>query len=713
MSSDLVIIMDKVNFNKSTKNIPVSDNKQEYRMQFIRSVNELATACRWKAKSVLKKWKKGQEEKEKFGFKSTKLASRVEELAEFESKLYDLAKDLEFRDTSKSNFLRELAADIAKVKRDPKVIVSADKSSNYCKMEKERHKELLLRAVHDTYKKGSEVVEEEVNQEARTFAIQLDVDDRVFRTERREALISLKDHKPNFANNPEVRLINPTKPELGRISKQKLAAIVQEVKEKSGLTQWRSDTSAIKWFEQLEEKATLRFIEFDIMSFYPNITRELLNKAIQWAQTMVDIPREDVDLIMHTKLSILVSGGDTWVKRGQEDAFDVGMGSYDGAEVCELVGLFLLSELAGLPINGGLYRDDALFVSSLTPKENNRVVEKIKAIMGVHGLEIKAKCNSKVADFLDVTMDLGNNRHMPFRKPGQVIEYINIDSNHPPHVLKNTVAEVAKRLSTLSSSKQIFDAAKGPEQEALRRAGYTEELIYQPEEVANRPRRRQRKRQVMWFNPPYCMSLKTKVGQRFLNILDTCFPADNPLHRVFNRHTVQLSYRTMPSLAKIISGHNAKVVADIMPEQRPFNSNCNCRGGTEKCPVDGARCKDASVVYQADVTAVGKRKEGYVGMSGPSWKLRYNNHTDTFRHSNKRVRTRLAGYIWTLQDEGLSYNIKWQFLARANTYKASSKTCRLCLSEKYHIMHSRQDMASLNKRKEFFSSCLHKEKLLL
>ena len=65
-----------------------------------------------------------------------------------------------------------------------------------------------------------------------------------------------------------------------------------------------------------------------------------------------------------------------------------------------------------------------------------------------------------------------------------MIEYININSNHPRHVLKNTVAEVAKRLSTLSSSKEIFNAAKGPEQEALRRAGYTEELVYQPEEVA-------------------------------------------------------------------------------------------------------------------------------------------------------------------------------------------------------------------------------------
>ena len=61
-----------------------------------------------------------------------------------------------------------------------------------------------------------------------------------------------------------------------------------------------------------------------------------------------------------------------------------------------------------------------------------------------------------------------------------------------------------------------------------------------------------------WFNPPYCMSLETKVGYKFLTILDTCFPPGNPLRRIFNRHTVQLSYRTLPNLASTIASHNAR-----------------------------------------------------------------------------------------------------------------------------------------------------------
>ena len=37
---------------------------------------------------------------------------------------------------------------------------------------------------------------------------------------------------------------------------------------------------------------------------------------------------------------------------------DVAMGSFDGAETCELVGLFLLSQLTHLDVNVGLYRGE-------------------------------------------------------------------------------------------------------------------------------------------------------------------------------------------------------------------------------------------------------------------------------------------------------------------------------------------------------------------
>ena len=49
-------------------------------------------------------------------------------------------------------------------------------------------------------------------------------------------------------------------------------------------------------------------------------------------------------------------------KRG--DLFDVAMGAYDSAQVCELVGTFLLEKISEICNKGdiGFYRDDVLAV---------------------------------------------------------------------------------------------------------------------------------------------------------------------------------------------------------------------------------------------------------------------------------------------------------------------------------------------------------------
>ena len=58
-------------------------------------------------------------------------------------------------------------------------------------------------------------------------------------------------------------------------------------------------------------------------------------------------------------------------------------------------------------------------------------------------------------------------------------------------------------------------------------------------------------------------------------------------------------------------------------------------------------------------------------MAAPPFKTRLANHKTDFKYTGKRKHTRLAGYVWQLKDEGLDYNIEWQFLARAPTFKAS------------------------------------------
>ena len=59
--------------------------------------------------------------------------------------------------------------------------------------------------------------------------------------------------------------------------------------------------------------------------------------------------------------SLLYYNEEPWVKKG-ERSFDVSMGAYDWTEVCELIGIFMLSLLSKHKNHIGLYRDDGLAI---------------------------------------------------------------------------------------------------------------------------------------------------------------------------------------------------------------------------------------------------------------------------------------------------------------------------------------------------------------
>ena len=90
-----------------------------------------------------------------------------------------------------------------------------------------------------------------------------------------------KDHKENFANNKQTRLINPCKPELGKISKQILEKLVIVVKKATGFKQWKNTWDVIKWFKAKADKQDYTFIQFDICEFYPSISEKLLKDTFE------------------------------------------------------------------------------------------------------------------------------------------------------------------------------------------------------------------------------------------------------------------------------------------------------------------------------------------------------------------------------------------------------------------------------------------------
>ena len=74
--------------------------------------------------------------------------------------------------------------------------------------------------------------------------------------------------------------------------------------------------------------------------------------------------------------------------------------------------------------------------------------------------------------------------------------------------------------------------------------------------------------------------------------------------------------------------------------------------------------------------------------------------------------TTLSAYVRNLKIQGIPFNINWDIIKRAAPFNPITKICRLCISEKFHILFHPED-ATLNQRSEFFSKCWHKEKHLL
>ena len=62
-------------------------------------------------------------------------------------------------------------------------------------------------------------------------------------------------------------------------------------------------------------------MQFDIEEFYPTISNELLQKAINYASTFVRISNEEINVIMHSRKSLLFDSRNICIKKGRQPQF--------------------------------------------------------------------------------------------------------------------------------------------------------------------------------------------------------------------------------------------------------------------------------------------------------------------------------------------------------------------------------------------------------
>ena len=156
-----------------------------------------------------------------------------------------------------------------------------------------------------------------------------------------------------------------------------------------------------------------------------------MNRALDFAADHTKISKEDIRLIYHYRKSLLFFNDEAWKKKDTDSSFDVTMGSFDGAELCELIGIYIQSLLTDsieliTKENIGLYQDDGLVLlhnvnSQQTDRLRKRIIKKFQSI----GFKIEIVTNLQEVDFLDVTFNLINNTYRPYKKPNDNLTYIN------------------------------------------------------------------------------------------------------------------------------------------------------------------------------------------------------------------------------------------------------------------------------------------------
>ena len=691
----------KVNIDYSLKNIPIPTEETHTRT-VIHKMEQFLQRIRWKTYYFFNPpkpdEKKAKKKTETYGFKTSKNAPQHPTLVKFEEDLTHLITNLQYTDT-KTEFQKKLAKDAKKIRSSNDIHVTADKTRNVYKVNKNTYNTLMRNNVTSHYQISNNETLDRINTSAKSITDNLGISDRVEPIAPKNSYITIKDHKPDYPNNIKCRLINPAKSNIGKISKQILTKINETIRQKLGLQQWRSTTDTLNWFKNLKQKQKLKFLVLDIVDFYPSINEKLFETTLNFANTITPISDEDATILRNARKSILFHNGDVWTKN--TGLFDVTMGSYDGCEICELVGLYIIHtiKLKFQNLDFGLYRDDGLGATTESTTDLERTKKELHVTFNEIGLKITCEIDLQIVNFLDVTLNLNQNRYHPYRKPNDTPVYIHKDSNHPPHVAKQLPISINKRLNHISCDKKAFDNHKAIYEKALKESGHNPVLTYQEKDNTPKPKKRIREKNAIWFTPPYNVNLKTNIGKEFLRILDKNFPINNPLHTILNRKTVKISYSCTTNMKTTMQNRNRKLLNN---EQKTETPPCNCQK-SRKCPTPDTSCNTTNVIYNATVK---DKKAEYIGCTTTTFKERHRNHTKSFRHEKYQNETTLSTYIW---QNKLNPNpdVVFKIIKECSIYTPGQKSCDLCLSEKYFIIKNLQKPNNINKRTDIGNKCTH------
>ena len=136
----------------------------------------------------------------------------------------------------------------------------------------------------------------------------------------------------------------------------------------------------------------------------------------------------------------------------------------------------------------------------------------------------------------------------------------------------------------------------------------------------NNARRRTQKDK--WFDSHFNLEIKTNAEKIFLQLINTRFPPEKKLHKIFNRNPVQVNYSRTQNISQIIKGYNKKVTQ--IKRHHQLKWNCCIK---TKCPLNDD-CRKEDVIYKCTALATFQPNKVYLHLAeGEFKKQSYYNHT--------------------------------------------------------------------------------------
>ena len=197
-----------------------------------------------------------------------------------------------------------------------------------------------------------------------------------------------------------------------------------------------------------------------------------------------------------------------------------------------------------------------------------------------------------------------------------------------------------------------------------------------------------------------------------MKIINECFPSSNPLHKIFNKSSLKLSYSCLPNIGTSLLGLVNRKTYEHIQSLHPKPIRPDCIHKTEQdCPA-GRKCNLLDNIYRAEIVHdTSGKTENYIGMCAGTFRQGLAIHKHSFKvHSDNQ--TELSERIIQLEKQGEKFDIKFSILENKKSYDNASRQCSVCTAEKFQILKSKLPNI-INKRSEITGKCHHRARYKL